>query len=70
MYVAGSNLAISFMLLLSYVALLPPMLNGFQLIWVTVVVTPVLAMSLLASDGDSNIMALMPDKNKEHLKVR
>ena len=56
-------------MVLSYLTLLPPVLDGLQLLWVCVIVAPLLSTALLAADGDPRLMHVMPDKNKDHLKV-
>ena len=62
-------MSLSLLMVLSYLTLLPPVLDGLQLVWVCVIIAPVLASALLMADGDPHLMHLMPDKNKDQLKV-
>ncbi|KAI8645616.1 hypothetical protein BD408DRAFT_360915 [Parasitella parasitica] len=65
-YVAGC-MSMSFMLLLSFCLLLPPIFAGYQILWVLWIILPILSMSMLFTPHEDGIMLLMPGKNIEHL---
>lgn len=66
-YAAGC-MSICLMLLLSFCLLLPPILTGYQVIWIMWVVLPILSISMLFTPHDDGIMLLMPGKYKKKEK--
>ncbi|KAJ3415516.1 hypothetical protein HDV05_004718 [Chytridiales sp. JEL 0842] len=64
----GCQLSLSFLLMMSYCLLLPPILTGYQVLWVLWVVLPIQAAPFLFTPHDPDVMKLMPVKNSEHLK--
>ncbi|KAI9276049.1 hypothetical protein BY458DRAFT_454486 [Sporodiniella umbellata] len=66
-YAAGC-MSMTLMLLLSFCLLLPPMMTGYQIIWLMWIVLPVLSISMLFTPHGDGIMLLMPGKNIEHLQ--
>ncbi|KAG0183213.1 hypothetical protein DFQ29_008573 [Apophysomyces sp. BC1021] len=63
----GACMALSVMQLVSLCMLLPPLLSGYQILWVMWIIIPILSVSMLFSPHDDNIMLMMPGKNIEHL---
>lgn len=61
-------MSICLMLLLSFCLLLPPILTGYQVIWIMWVVLPILSISMLFTPHDDGIMLLMPGKYKKKEK--
>ncbi|CAO3692490.1 unnamed protein product [Rhizopus stolonifer] len=66
-YAAGC-MSITLMLLLSFCLLLPPIMTGYQIIWLMWVILPILSISMLFTPYEDGIMLLMPGKNIEHLQ--
>ncbi|CEI97849.1 hypothetical protein RMCBS344292_11974 [Rhizopus microsporus] len=66
-YAAGC-MSIVLMLLLSFCFLFPPILTGYQILWIMWIILPILSMSMLFTPHDDSIMLLMPGKNIEHLQ--
>lgn len=52
----------------SYIALLPPVFDGLQILWMCVVANPIIAVALVSAHVPQVLMEVMPDKNKDHLK--
>ncbi|GBB83760.1 hypothetical protein RclHR1_10430003 [Rhizophagus clarus] len=67
-FIIGCYLSISLLLLLSYILFLPPALTGYQILWVTWIISPILAFSFLFNPHETDTMTTMTVKNKEHLK--
>jgi hypothetical protein len=65
---SGCCLAVSLAGLVACVALLPPVVDGLQILWICVVAAPVLAVALVSAEMPQALMEVMPDKNKDHLK--
>ncbi|KAI7862736.1 hypothetical protein BDF14DRAFT_1851990 [Spinellus fusiger] len=66
-FYVGACMSLSIIQLLSFCMLLPPILTGYQIIWIMWITLPILTMSMLFSPKEDNIMLLMPGKNIEHL---
>lgn len=60
-YAAGC-MSITLMLLLSFCLLLPPIMTGYQIIWMMWVILPTLSISMLFTPHEDGIMLLMPGK--------
>lgn len=61
----GVQLGICFVQLLSYCFLFPPILEGYMLIFLLWVITPVLSFSLLFTVHGSEVMTHLPVKNRD-----
>lgn len=64
LFYLAAQASLSFLMLLSYCMLLPPILTGYQLMWVLWVVMPPLALSFLFSPHDPQVMTTMPGKSR------
>ncbi|RIA86124.1 hypothetical protein C1645_829742 [Glomus cerebriforme] len=67
-FILGCYLSISLLLLLSYILFLPPALTGYQILWITWIISPILAFSFLFNPHEADTMTTMTVKNMEHLK--
>ena len=57
----GSQLTLAFTVLLSNLLLLPPVFEGYQLLWIGVFINPLLLLPFAASsENNSDVMKLMP----------
>ncbi|CAM0141394.1 unnamed protein product [Umbelopsis sp. WA50703] len=54
-------MAMTLVQLVSFCMLLPPILCGYQMLWVMWIILPILAISMLFSPHEDNIMLMMPD---------
>jgi hypothetical protein len=59
-FIVGCHLAMSAMYFLSICLLLPPILQGYQMMWVLWIILPIVALSLLFVPHDPEIMTAMP----------
>ncbi|KAJ3082962.1 hypothetical protein HDU99_001060 [Rhizoclosmatium hyalinum] len=66
----GCQMSLSGIMLVSYIFLLPPILTGYQLLWLMWVIFPLQSIGFLFTPHDSAIMTMMPVKNNDHLKDR
>ncbi|KAI9207507.1 uncharacterized protein BJ171DRAFT_276649 [Polychytrium aggregatum] len=64
----GCQVALSLMIQLSYIVLLPPIFTGYQIMWMVWVILPILCFSFLFTPPDPEIMTHMPVKNTALLK--
>ena len=64
-----SYLSLSFAMILSFCALLPFPLTGLQLLWLTVIILPLLSVSLVGTPADSDLMNRMTGKRLDKMKV-
>ncbi len=55
----GIYLSISLLLLFSYILFLPPALTGYQILWVTWIIAPILAFSFLFNPHEADTMTTM-----------
>ncbi|PKK76448.1 calcium ATPase [Rhizophagus irregularis] len=67
-FILGCYLSISLLLLFSYILFLPPAFTGYQILWVTWIISPILAFSFLFNPHEPDTMTTMTVKNIEHLK--
>ncbi|CAG8560568.1 4100_t:CDS:10 [Acaulospora morrowiae] len=67
-FLIGVYLSMSLIILLSCCLFLPPAFTGYQILWVTCVISPMLALSFLANPHLPDTMTTMTVKNKEHLQ--
>ncbi|KAF0467800.1 calcium ATPase [Gigaspora margarita] len=66
-FLCGTYLSISLLFLLSHVLCLPPIFAGYQILWVTCIISPMLAFSFLFSPHVADTMTTMTVKNIDHL---
>ncbi|CAI2180491.1 8935_t:CDS:10 [Funneliformis geosporum] len=67
-FMLGTYLSISMLLLFSYILFLPPALTGYHILWITWIISPILAFSFLFNPHEADTMTTMTVKNIEHLK--
>ncbi|KAI8076326.1 uncharacterized protein BX664DRAFT_344388 [Halteromyces radiatus] len=63
----GTCMALTCLQMISFCTVLPPILTGYQILWVLWIILPILTLSMLFTPLDDNIMLLMPGKNIDHL---
>ncbi|TPX40139.1 hypothetical protein SeMB42_g06136 [Synchytrium endobioticum] len=68
LFLIGGLGSISFIQIVSYCFLLPPIMTGYQIIWLSWLILPLISLSFLFSGADEDVMIQMPVKNQEHLK--
>eukprot|EP00002_Diphylleia_rotans_P025696 TRINITY_DN5088_c0_g1_i10.p1 TRINITY_DN5088_c0_g1~~TRINITY_DN5088_c0_g1_i10.p1 ORF type:complete len:418 (+),score=52.08 TRINITY_DN5088_c0_g1_i10:285-1538(+) len=61
-FILASHYFLSMTLLISFCALSPPIMHGYQLLWLMWVIVPALSVSFLSSSTEPDIMYLMPAK--------
>ncbi|KAI8140299.1 hypothetical protein BJV82DRAFT_671729 [Fennellomyces sp. T-0311] len=66
-FYVGTCMSLTLMQILCSCMLLPSPLTGYQILWIIWIILPILALSMLFTPHDDNIMLLMPGKNIEHL---
>ncbi|RKP05825.1 hypothetical protein THASP1DRAFT_32342 [Thamnocephalis sphaerospora] len=66
-FYATSSASLGFLSFLSNCMVLPPALSATQLLWISFLLVPALAFSLVNAPQDPGIMKLMPERNAEHL---
>lgn len=59
-YILAVHLSMAALLLLSQLLLMPPVLSGYQVLWVLWIQTPLVAGSFLSSPHQKNLMKQMP----------
>ncbi|KAJ3129352.1 hypothetical protein HK100_008688 [Physocladia obscura] len=64
----GCQMSLSGVILLSYLFLLPPILTGYQILWLLWVIIPIQSGAFLFTPYDPEAMTVMPVKNNDHLK--
>eukprot|EP00794_Sanderia_malayensis_P008949 gene8949-9903_t len=62
LFLMSCYLSLSFLMLVSFCLLLPFPLTGLQLLWLTIVIIPILSLSLIATPADSDLMDQMTGK--------
>ncbi|KAL7747749.1 hypothetical protein RI367_006872 [Sorochytrium milnesiophthora] len=67
-FLVGTQLATCLYLILSYCLLLPPVLSGYQLIWLGWLLFPILSASFLFNPHEQDTMKIFTEKNVDHLK--
>ncbi|CAG8755707.1 20063_t:CDS:10, partial [Dentiscutata erythropus] len=67
-FLIGTYLSMSLIILLSYCLCLPPVFTGYHILWITCVISPILALSFLFNPHVSDTMTTMTVKNIEHLR--
>lgn len=67
MFYMGACLTITLMQVVSFCLVLPPILTGYQILWLLWIILPIVTLSMLFTPHDDNIMLLMPGKNIDHL---
>ncbi|KXS20321.1 hypothetical protein M427DRAFT_108458, partial [Gonapodya prolifera JEL478] len=70
MWLIASHTCLSAVMLLGQLFLVPTVFQGYQLLWVTWIVLPFVAFSMLFTAHDPEVMTQMPAKNIGHLKDR
>jgi glycerol-3-phosphate acyltransferase PlsY len=71
-FFTSACMAMALIQLLSFCLLLPPILTGYQMLWVMWIILPILAISMLFSPHEDNIMLMMPGeqhKGKKGLEI-
>jgi len=63
----GSLLTLCVCYIITYLLLNPPLLQAWQIIWLSWVVLPIISASLLSTPHDPETMTLMPSKNQNHV---
>jgi len=63
----GSLLTLCICYLLSYLLLNPPLLQAWEILWLSWIVLPIISASLLSTPHDPETMTLMPSKNQNHV---
>ncbi|KAI8848357.1 hypothetical protein BC829DRAFT_217530 [Chytridium lagenaria] len=61
-FIAGSQFALSVMMTLSYLLLLPELFTGYQVMWLLWIVLPIQTLPFLFSPHDPDVMKFMPRK--------
>ncbi|KAI9014158.1 hypothetical protein DFJ74DRAFT_681622 [Hyaloraphidium curvatum] len=69
-FLLGSVMSLSALLFLSQCLLLPPILQGYQILWMCTILFPLMAVSLVFSPREQDMMTRMPAKNIHHLRDR
>eukprot|EP00002_Diphylleia_rotans_P025702 TRINITY_DN5088_c0_g1_i6.p1 TRINITY_DN5088_c0_g1~~TRINITY_DN5088_c0_g1_i6.p1 ORF type:complete len:1270 (+),score=233.21 TRINITY_DN5088_c0_g1_i6:49-3858(+) len=67
-FILASHYFLSMTLLISFCALSPPIMHGYQLLWLMWVIVPALSVSFLSSSTEPDIMYLMPAKNTDEIE--
>ncbi|KAI9090541.1 hypothetical protein DFS34DRAFT_653986 [Phlyctochytrium arcticum] len=68
-YIAAQT-SLCVIMLLSYCLLLPPIFQGYQLLFLLWIILPILSLSFVFSPHDPKVMTMMPIKNLDHLSSR
>ncbi|TPX34153.1 hypothetical protein SmJEL517_g03135 [Synchytrium microbalum] len=68
LFLVGGLSCISTILVFSYCLLLPPIMTGYQIIWLSWLMLPLISTAFLFTEADEDVMIMMPVKNQEHLK--
>ncbi len=68
-FLMSCSLSLSFTLLVSFCLLLPLPMTGLQLLWLTVVILPILALSLIGTPADAGLMSQMTGKRISNIYV-
>ncbi|KAI3652468.1 hypothetical protein MP228_002793 [Amoeboaphelidium protococcarum] len=67
----AAQLGVMLLMLASVIMLLPPILTGFQILFITLMIIPILSMSFIfAPQPNMDSMKIQPLKNTQHLKDR
>ncbi|KAI9353342.1 hypothetical protein DFJ73DRAFT_325651 [Zopfochytrium polystomum] len=66
----GCQMALTVLIITSYVFTLPPILTGYQILWLMWIVLPIQCLSILFSPHDPQVMTLMPVKQNAYMKDR
>lgn len=66
-FLLAVHIAMSLLMLLNFVLLLPPIFNGYQIIWVLWVIVPIMTISNLWTPHEVDVMNQLPVKNVDHL---
>ena len=67
-FLVGCMMAVSLIVTLNTCFFLPPIFTGFDILWISLVILPPLGLSFLFSPPPAtDVMKLMPLKNKDHL---
>lgn len=61
------HFSFSFLMMLDYVLLLPPIFDSYQIIWVLWVICPIMTVSYLWTPHEHDVMKQLPAKNTDHL---
>ncbi|KAF9128590.1 hypothetical protein BGW39_004945 [Mortierella sp. 14UC] len=67
-FMIASLMSVSLLLLISYCFLLPPAMTGYQILWLTWVIVPLLILSYFFSPHEPDTMTMMPSKNMSPLR--
>lgn len=69
LFALSCHLCLFLLLVLCAVLDCPPILNGYQVLWLSWVIVPLLSMSLLASKRSPVLMRQIAPKNQDHIKA-
>ncbi|KAJ3296230.1 hypothetical protein HK104_001843 [Borealophlyctis nickersoniae] len=64
------QLSLTLIILLSYCLLLPPILSGYQIMWLIWILVPIVSFSFLFTPHSDDAMTVMVVKNNDHLRDR
>ncbi|KAF9429528.1 hypothetical protein BGZ94_010368, partial [Podila epigama] len=67
-FMIASQMSISLLMLVAYCFLLPQAMTGYQILWLTWVIIPLLILSFFFSPHEPDTMTMMPSKNMSPLR--
>jgi hypothetical protein len=56
------NLSLTLCIIISSILNFPPMISGYQILWLSAVIIPLLSLSVMFIPNDPKIMTYMPGK--------
>jgi magnesium-transporting ATPase (P-type) len=67
-FLLAVHFSLSFLMVLDYILLLPPIFDSYQIIWVLWVIVPIMTVSYLWTPHEPDVMKQLPVKNLNHLE--